>query len=114
MEDAQEVDRLNAKLDEYEKLKHELKEASQKLSTLKEKDGKAVMTENWTSEIEKKLNEKDDVISVVQNELHRHKMGESAPPTKPDFTSLNTSLARFSEEISMAMSELEEAQKNLT
>jgi hypothetical protein len=113
MVEVQEVDGLKGKIDEYEKLKHELEEAKHKLSIISEKDGEAAVTEDGTSELEKKFNEKDEVISALPRELARHTRGDSALPTIVDFTSLNTSLARFSEEISMAMSELEEAQKKM-
>jgi hypothetical protein len=112
MEEAQEVDVLKDKLDEYENLKHELEEANQKLSSLKEKNVEAVVTEVETPEIEK-LKEKDTATSVLQIERDCHKREDSGPSTKLDFCSLNTSLALFCEEISLAMSELEEAQKKL-
>jgi chromosome segregation ATPase len=113
MEEVQEVDGLKQKLHDHERLRHDLEEANQKLSMLEEKDGEAVMAVVEALEGGKKLDEKDEEIAGLRNELDPQKREESVPPSKLDFTTLNTSLARFSEEISLAMSELEEAQKKL-
>jgi DNA repair exonuclease SbcCD ATPase subunit len=128
MKEAQQVEGLKAKLEEYESLKSELDKANSALASVKQKtspdgvetvgdDGNAVETnkdipDDKKADLEKKLSEKDEVISFLQNELDRHKNGESAN-TKLDFTSLNASLQRFTAEISSAKNELEEAQKKI-
>jgi chromosome segregation ATPase len=114
MKEAQEVDGLKAKLEEYESLKSELDKANNALLSVKTgrggEDNKEI-PDDKKADIEKKLSEKDEIISFLQQELDRHKNGESAK--KLDFTSLNLSLERFTAEISSAKNELEEAQKKI-
>jgi hypothetical protein len=120
MKEAQEVEGLRTKAIEYEFLKSELEEAKLALASLM---GESIdvshrkvekgMSDNANSDIETKLKEKDEVISFLQKELERHKMGEKAPP-QMDFTALNATLARFAEELTSAKQELEEAQKKIS
>lgn len=121
-EETQEIGSLKIKIAEYEKLKMDLDDANKALSDLKITESAATtdatqtntpMANDTRAGLELKLSEKDKVIAFLHEELGRYRIG-GAPKIEPsDFSSLNESLARFSAEIALAKSELEEAQTKM-
>ena len=125
LSEAEKVEGMKAKIAEYESLKTELAAARQALAeqTANTSETKAVeqdqsstklVTEN-RSVLEHSLKEKDEMISLLRNELKNHQQAVSQPTVSEagDFPALNAQLAKFSEEIEKARRELEDGKRRM-
>jgi chromosome segregation ATPase len=134
MSDAQRMEALKSKVAEFESVTSELDEVKaslegkqKEIDTLKEQGiapNNSGSADAGAQELQAKLADKDEEIATLRKELEELKDDggeeseaksgeESKAKSGSDFTSLNESLKKFSNEISSAKGELEEAKKRM-